>query len=441
VRPRRVLLGMTEVAGYFGNLERGFRSIGVEADFVDRSADVFEYRPAGLSQRVANTARRARDRSRERPATTRARAWGGALRLARALRKLGNVGLLARAAWHYDAFVFGWDDSLLPGNVDLPVLRRLGKRIVWVFLGSDHRPAYLSGRAARADGPDGVAGVIAESRRRRARVRLAERHADWIVALPASAQFHTRPFVHFLRMGIPFAPRDGDTGTDPFAGSGVRILHAPSDPLSKGTDAIRACIEGLRAEGLSIDYVELSGTAHREVVAAIRACDLVVDEVYSDTPIAVLATEAAWFGKPTVVTGYFASSIRDELPAEVVPPTAFALPDQLFTVIRGLVVDEAERRALGERARRFVAEQWAPATIAERFVRLMDGEAPSEWTVTPDDLRYVHGWGLTEDDARSSIRAVIAAGGPEALLLDAQPRVRERVIGFAEGASEAMRRP
>jgi glycosyl transferase family 1 len=307
--------------------------------------------------------------------------------------------------------------------------------VVWVFLGSDHRPAYLSGRAARADGPQGIAGVLAESRRRKARVELAERHADWIVALPASAQFHSRPFVHFLRMGIPFAAADDEGGAHPFVGSGVRILHAPSDPLSKGTDAIRGCIDRLRAEGHAVDYVEVTGRPHRDVVAAIRACDLVVDEVYSDTPMAVLGTEAAFFGKPTVVTGYFAPSIRAELRADLTPPTAFDLPDQLDATIRRLVVDEVERRQLGERARRFVQEQWSPERVAERFMRLIDDDVPPDWMVMPDGLRYVHGWGLREEDSREAVNAVLDAGGPEALLLDRQPSLRDRLIRFARGAA------
>lgn len=423
---------MTEVAGYFGNLERGLRSIGIQADFVDRSGDTFQYRRPGFSRRIANTARRARDRSANRPSAPASRAWELALRPARADRQLAHACLFVPAIVHYDAFIFNWGESLLPRNLDLPILRRLGKRVVWVFLGSDHRPAYLSGRAARADGPRGISGVT-ESRRRKARVELAERYADWIVALPASAQFHSRPFVHFLRMGIPFAAAGDESAAHPFAGSGVRILHAPSDPLSKGTDAIRGCIDRLRAEGHRIDYVELTGRPHRAVVAALRACDLVVDEVYSDTPMAVLGTEAAFFGKPTVVTGYFAPLVRGELAADVIPPVAFDLPDQLVALVRRLVVDEADRRQIGERAQRFVREQWAPERVAERFMRLIDDDVPPDWAVTPGQLRYVHGWGLSEEDGRRAVSAVLEAGGPASLLLDHDPPLRDRVIRFAQG--------
>lgn len=299
-------------------------------------------------------------------------------------------------------------------------------------------PAYLSGGAARADGPQGISAVIAESRRRKARVELAERYADWIVALPASAHFHSRPFVNFLRLGIPFAAAEdepeGERAAHPFAGSGVRILHAPSDPVFKGSPVIRRCIDSLRAEGHAIDYAEVTGRPHREVVEAIRACDLVVDSVYSDTPMAVLATEAAFFGKPTVITGYFAACIREELAADLIPPTAFDVPDELIATVRRLVVDERERRRLGDLARRFVREQWAPERVAERLMRLIDDDVPPDWVVTPSDLRYVHGWGLSEDDARKAVKAVLEAGGPSSLLLDHEPPMRERVIRFAEGA-------
>ena len=38
-RPPRVFLGLTEVAGYYRNLERGFRELGIDAHFFDLSGN------------------------------------------------------------------------------------------------------------------------------------------------------------------------------------------------------------------------------------------------------------------------------------------------------------------------------------------------------------------------------------------------------------------
>lgn len=38
--PRRVFLGLTEVAGYFGSLREDFEEAGIPAIFIDESGDV-----------------------------------------------------------------------------------------------------------------------------------------------------------------------------------------------------------------------------------------------------------------------------------------------------------------------------------------------------------------------------------------------------------------
>ena len=39
----RVFIGLTEVAGYFGNLAKGLRELGIETTLVDLYSHPFEY--------------------------------------------------------------------------------------------------------------------------------------------------------------------------------------------------------------------------------------------------------------------------------------------------------------------------------------------------------------------------------------------------------------
>jgi glycosyltransferase involved in cell wall biosynthesis len=64
----------------------------------------------------------------------------------------------------------------------------------------------------------------------------------------------------------------------------TRILHAPSDPFIKGTQVVRAAIKYLKTSGYSIDYVELSGAKHSEVISAIEEVDIVINELYALVP-------------------------------------------------------------------------------------------------------------------------------------------------------------
>ena len=149
---------------------------------------------------------------------------------------------------------------------------------------------------------------------------------------------------------------------------------------------------GVVVRGARIEYRELVGQPNHEVLRALRWCDFVVDEVYSDTPMARFATEAAYFGKAAVVGSYAAAlyHVREDPP---LPPSLLCHPDEIEEAIMSLASDASLRGELGLRAQAFVTQQWSPADVAGRLLRLIDGAAPAEWVVQPRDLTYVHGWG------------------------------------------------
>ena len=72
-----------------------------------------------------------------------------------------------------------------------------------------------------------------------------------------------------------------------------RILHAPSNPNFKGTEEIRDTIKCLKNENIDFEYIEITNASNEKVLAELNACDLVIDQLYSDTPMATLAAEAA----------------------------------------------------------------------------------------------------------------------------------------------------
>jgi hypothetical protein len=428
--PRRVFIGLSEVAGYYGGLQRGLNEIGVKTSFIDESDHPFRY---GRRRWYARMCRLLDDLellsgTARPPLRVLVRAAAVAVWLAKLAYR---VALFAWAVARHDVFIIGAGRSILPG-VDLPILRVLGKKVVVVFTGSDHRPPYLSGRTIREVGVDGFDRVLALSRETRAAVVSAERNGRAIVALGASAQFHSRPFAHFLAIGIPVDLPD--VAPTPalrlFTGKGVRVLHCPSDPVNKGSARVRAAIASIRRRGAEIDYVELTGRPHSEILSAIAAADVVVDEVFTDTPMAVLATEAAWLGKPVVVTGYYAAEMERDLPPGLRPPTAFAHPDLLEATIERLVCDESARLELGRRAKAFVESSWPPALIARRILDLADGRGDPGWTYDPARLGYVHGWGIEEELLKNRLRGLVDRHGIETLGLAHAPELERRVVDF-----------
>lgn len=401
-RTRRVFLGLVEVAGYLTNLQQGLEDLGIQATAVDAWGHRFDYRRVGLLGRAGRLYQTALDR--EARSQGRLRGWWRFVRVAtRAAHYALRMPLFAWAALRYDAFIFT-GESFLPRGADLPILRLLRKRMVWIFTGTDHRPPYLNGKYVRAVGGDWD-GMVALTRIAEQHVRWVERHVDEIVALPASSHFHHRPLLNFLAIGVPTAvPPTADT-TSPFRARGVRVLHSPSDPEGKGTAIIRDAISRLRAEGVAVDYVEISGRPHAEVAAALAHCDFIVDEVYSDTPMAAFAAEAAARGKPALVAGYYAPHLSMVLRKGLWPPALFTTPDQLSVELKRLATDADYRRRLGERACRFVQQRWSAEAVARRYLQIVEGTAPSDWRWDPRRQDYLLGWGLPADAVMESIRA------------------------------------
>lgn len=429
----RVFIGLSEVAGYLGGLQQGFEDLGVPTLYFDESAHPFGYaRPdiLGRAGRVVDHLRARRDAER-RPA--RHTLWKVVASLARAGRTALKLGLLSRAILTCDAFIFAGGETFFR-RLDLVLLRALRKRVIVVFLGSDHRPPYLNGRWVRSMSERDLQSHLDEISFVRDRVRTAERFADAIVASSASAQFHTRPFAQFIALGIPASaqvtePRDPTRRL--FTGSGVRVLHSPSDPISKGTDLIRAAVAALCDLGYSIDYVELVRRPHADVLAALQECDLVVDEVYSDAPMAMFSAEAAFFGKPALVTGYYADAVASELRAEFIPPSLLCPPLELQDGLHRLISDEGFREDLGRRAGAYVRTRWEPALVAQRYLRIIERDVSSDWMVDPVASMYLHGWGMPDVLRRQALGVIVRQAGSEALCLADRPDLERLLVEAA----------
>ncbi|NJL55590.1 hypothetical protein HC928_10625, partial [bacterium] len=171
---------------------------------------------------------------------------------------------------------------------------------------------------------------------------------SYVVCNHLSAQFLTKPFLPFMSAGIPFYQQDAYVGVpEPESGEGsstARILHAPSSQLMKGTQLVRQAVSDLSQEGFDIDYVELSGVPHQHVLEELRKCDFIVEQVFSDLPIAGFGTEAAWFGKPAIVGGYAKKYLADDqISSTHLPPSLYCCPSQLKENIKTLIVDPEYR--------------------------------------------------------------------------------------------------
>jgi hypothetical protein len=428
----RVFIGLTEISGYGANLKRGLEALGVDAVFLDLTENPFRY---GEDVPASRLLRLYQLSARRRAATPRRMV--GRQVLWRGLQSALAPFALVWAAVRCDAFVFLYGSTFM-GFGELRFLKLLGRKVVFVCVGSDVRPTYISGGELPGDDARSIEECADRTRAKKHRVRQIERWADVVVSHPLFAQLHERPFVKFLSIGIP----RGTASVRPEPREmrhPIRLLHAPSLPAAKGTGAIRRAVERVREQGYDIEYVEVVGRPNDELLAEIARCDIVLDQLYGDTPMAGLAADAAMVGKPTIVGGYGWSELTRFVSADDLPPSHCCRPDELTGAIVRLVEDERYRSELGRRAQVFVRDRWSSEEVAARMLRLFAGEVPSEWLCEPAAVRYVHGWGQSEEESGKLIRGVASRFGVAALQLADKPALERRVLELAGIAGSAGR--
>lgn len=425
-RPPRVFIGLREVAGVGRSLKAGFDEIGVECAFLNIGYHPHKYEACNNPPWADRLGRASQRLGRHFTG-----AWWKRILWIGFVQNLFSVLAFPRALTRYDAFVYVSVGSFF-FFLDLPILKLFGKKIVFVFLGSDSRPVYLNGYVMMSTGRLAMWKAVLLARVQKTIVWLIDRFADVVINMPPQAHFHTRPYASLFHVGLPVVA--AEAGADDPPPERVRVLHAPSKTGPKGTDRIRAMVESLRARGLDFDYVEVTGRPHAEVLAEIRRSSFVVDELYSDTPMAVFTSEAASFARTAVIGSYYHRQIAEVLQPAAMPPTVFCHPEEVERSVERLIRDRALREDLGRRAQAFVRGEWSAAAVARRYLRLIAGDVPKEWMLDPQAIRYVEGTGLPAARGVEILGAFLGAGGRVGLCVGDKPGLEALLLERAAQA-------
>jgi glycosyltransferase involved in cell wall biosynthesis len=433
----RIFIGFTEIAGFYNRLHTALVELGVDVTYIGGSTNKFAYESA----RGTNAMVKSYEYILARRYLTPKRQFINNV-FWRLASGLVIVPLFIWALWRHDVFILVFGTSFLKNNLDLPILKFFGKRVICcVYHGSEARPPYLNGTLADKAGNFLETSKCARlAKVRKARIARIEKYATVVVGAPFTSHFLENKFINFFHLGNPCPTVSNDKETMSISSRAVRILHSPSNPVAKGTAVIRETIRKLMAKGHDIDFVEVIGQANAVVLSELKKCDFVIDQLYSDTPMAGFAMEAAAHGKPAVIGGYGWNLLKTVLPPELFPPGAICHPDRIEETIERLITDRQYCEELGNRARAYVNGHWSARMVAQRYLRLARNEIPLKWWCDPRSIVYVQGMGLTEGKVRSIIRSLIAQHGHSALQCGHRPELEQALIDFAN-SSELLSRP
>jgi glycosyltransferase involved in cell wall biosynthesis len=250
----KVLHAPWVIAGISGVLARAQRDLGVEADSYAITPNAYGY---AVDKRL-NTHR-----------STRFQILQNALRF----------------AWHYDVFHFYFNGSLLGSTLkDVPWLHRLRKQVFFHFCGCDLRDSKAVIAQYGTSACEHCWPMRCSPNREEA-IAMAQKYARAaFVSTPDLVEFYED--AHLLLNPIDLTALDKILETLSLVAhpahqtqEPVRIAHAPSDRILKGTKYILAAVEELRRAGYPVELVLIEKMTHQEAMRVCLEADLAIDQV------------------------------------------------------------------------------------------------------------------------------------------------------------------
>jgi len=351
----KVLHCPTDTGGHAWGLSRAERVLGVHSDVMVRRSSWLQF-PSDVDLHLGEVA------------------------LPVGLFRLGRFFL--QAVRSYDVFHFNWGMSMLDRRVwnlhylDLPLLKRLGKRIVVTFQGCDARIKTLSRKqfSTSACAECDVAWCTpAMDAIRHKRIRKVFAYADKVFALNPDL-LHFLPGAEFLPYAsvnpVEWTARESHSKGSADVGP-IRIVHMPTNRSIKGTKYVEQACAQLQAEGISVELVLVEHVPHAQVKNLIAQADVVVDQLLIGW-YGALSVEAMALGKPVLCY------LRDEDLKRFVAfhdriPIVRTTKESLVDDLRGLLRNVSQRDQIGSAGRRFVEEWHDPLKIARQSIEAYRG--------------------------------------------------------------------
>jgi hypothetical protein len=251
------------------------------------------------------------------------------------------INMIAFALWaavNFDVFHFFFGKSLLYNrHIDLPILKRLGKKIFVHFRGSEVRnDAQFTGVGGR--GGTDASGAPMQTPNQ---IRLVDTWRKY-----ANGIFVSTPGAHLIPQVIDLDEwRMDGPRTDR---SSVVIGHAPTSRVHKGTAQVITAVERLQQKGLPVELRLIEGLPHHRVQASYADCDIAIDQLlhgwYGNFAVEMMA-----LAKPVVC--FIEPRLRE---TRMDLPLVQATPTTLSDVLEPLVVDRSQWKTLGTQGRTYV---------------------------------------------------------------------------------------
>lgn len=281
-----------------------------------------------------------------------------------AYRMLVGLKVMVGIVEEYDIYHFRYGRSLLPLNLDVPLLKALGKKVVFHFHGCDIRDRQHMLKT-HAFSPCLNCNENLCNPQARWVIKIAQRYGDLIFcSTPDILQFVDGAILVPQPIDLDYWRSGRETRSE---GDGKMIvLHAPTNRQIKGTAYIVEALGRLKQENHSVELMLVEGVPHDRVKPLYEKAAIVVDQVLMGW-YCLLAVEGMALEKP--VLSYIRDDLRDCQPDLPIIDTS---PSDIYDHLKTLVENPALRRDLGARGRDYVERVHDVKVIAKQLIDLYE---------------------------------------------------------------------
>ena len=281
-----------------------------------------------------------------------------------AYRMLVGLRVMAGIVDKYDIYHFRYGRSLLPLNLDIPLLKALGKKVVFHFHGCDirDREHMLN---TYAFSPCMNCNENLCNPQARWVIKIAKRYGDLILCSTPDILEFVDGAIHVPQpIDLDHWRTGGEIRSD--SDGKMIVLHAPTNRQIKGTAYVVEAVARLKQEGHSVELMVVEGVPHDKVKPLYERAAIVVDQLLMGS-YCLVAVEGMALEKP--VLSYVTDDLRDRAPDLPIISTS---PSNIYDNLKLLVEDSALRRDLGVRGREYVERVHEAKVIAKQLIDLYE---------------------------------------------------------------------
>ncbi len=270
-----------------------------------------------------------------------------------------------KCLFKYDIFHFHFGNSLLPYNVDLPLLKLFGKKIVMHYWGDDVRQSDIAINYVYFKTLEELQKIYPKKNDNiiRKNIKKVLKYINISIVGDYSLLSYS-PKSIVIKQAIdlsdfPFVGCRSDTGR-------LKIVHSPSDRIIKGTKYVLEAIEKLKKEYI-FDFILVENISNKEASEIYKAADIIIDQLLFESH-GVLAVECMALGKPVLcridekIMKYYNGI-----------PVLNTNPENLYDNLKLLLENPELRIELGKRGRKYVKEVHDSKKIAQQLIHIYEG--------------------------------------------------------------------